>query len=471
MDPTPPVAFENELARVVAAQRRRVLGAGAAVRLVGTAVFFAVSLGLWLTGARDWAHYPPLLLCYGGVVALLFALRFKPLTKQLGVVQSLVDVGLVFGLQQLALPVSPFPAGVAGFSLGLFALVVALSGLELMPWLVYGTAGLASLTQAVLMHQAGVGPGAMVVAAVTLVLVAAVSHYGTGRLRQLAMDLSHAEVARQLEARRTHDVEDAHRTIERMLSEAHARNAQLEALQAHQEQLMQFLVHDLRSPLSAVTLSLSWMEQELPIGTPMVESVRTGLAVTARLDRMISDLLDVPRLEQGRLSPRRQPFPVAPLFDEVRRSLDGAARLRKIRLELSCPPGFQLVGDAGLLIRVVENLATNALRYAPSGGRVRLEAGETEGQQWLAVRNDGIAIPPEARESLFDKYVQGSREKEGRRGYGLGLYFSRLAAEAHGGRLAVEDAEGWATSFVLRLPRAQGASQPAPDATPARQRR
>lgn len=453
MDTSLPVAFENELARVVNAQRQRVLGAGAVVRLVGAGVFFAVSLGLWLSGAKDWAHYPPLLLCYGGVVALLFALRFRPVTQQLSIAQSVVDVALVFGLQLLALPVSPFPSGVAGFSLGLFALVVALSGLELMPRLVYSTAGLAALAQAALMLTVGVGPGAVAVAAVTLFLVAAVSHYGTGRLRQLAMDLSRAEVARQLEARRTSEVEEAHRTIERMLAEAHARNVQLETLQAHQEQLMQFLVHDLRSPLSAVTLSLSWMEQELPIGTPLVESVRTGLAVTARLDRMISDLLDVPRLEQGRLSPRKQPFPVAPLLDEVRRSLDGAARLRKIKLELASTPNLHIVGDAGLLIRVVENLATNALRYAPSGGRVRLEAGETEGLQWLAVRNDGIAIPPEARESLFDKYTQGSREKEGRRGYGLGLYFSRLAAEAHGGRLAVEDADGWSTSFVLRLPR------------------
>ncbi|CAM4307123.1 sensor histidine kinase [Corallococcus sp. ZKHCc1 1396] len=453
MDTALPAAFENELARVVNTQRQRVLGAGAVVRLVGTVVFLAVSTGLYLSGARDWAHYPLILAGYGLVVALLFALRSRPVTRQLSVAQPVVDVALVFGLQMLALPVSPFPAGVAGFSLGLFALVVALSGLELMPWLVYGTAGLATLGQAVLMRDAGVGPGAVVVAAVTLFLVAAVSHYGTGRLRQLAMDLSRAEVARQLEARRTSEVEDAHRTIERMLAEAHARNTQLETLQAHQEQLMQFLVHDLRSPLSAVTLSLSWMEQELPVGTPLVESVRTGLAVTARLDRMISDLLDVPRLEQGRLSPRKQPFPVAPLLDEVRRSLDGAARLRKIRLELASTPNLHIVGDAGLLIRVVENLATNALRYAPSGGRVRLEAGETEGLQWLAVRNDGIAIPPEARESLFDKYTQGSREKEGRRGYGLGLYFSRLAAEAHGGRLAVEDSEGWSTSFVLRLPR------------------
>ena len=75
----------------------------------------------------------------------------------------------------------------------------------------------------------------------------------------------------------------------------------LHALQRDKEHLTQFLVHDLRSPLSALTMTLSWMEQEVPGGRgALAESVRTGLAVTARLDRMISDLLDVPRLEQGR---------------------------------------------------------------------------------------------------------------------------------------------------------------------------
>lgn len=449
--PSPP-AFDSELTRAVRAQRQRVLGMGAAVRLGAAAVFLPLCLGLWLAGGEDWAPYPPLLAAYLAVAATLFALRKRPVAPWLIVMQSLVDVGLVFGLQWLALPISPFPAGVAGFSLGLFALVVALSGLSLMPSVAYGTAVLATVAQGTLMRQAGVGWGAVAIALVTLVLMATVSQYGTGRLRKLAMALTRAEVDRQVEAQRGREMEEARRTIEHMLGEAHARNEQLVALQAHQEQLMQFLVHDLRSPLSAVTLSLSWMEQELPRGGPLVESVRTGLAVTARLDRMISDLLDVPRLEAGRLEPRKVAFPVGPLMEEVRRSLEGAARLRKLQLEVQAPPELELMGDAGLLVRVVENLATNALRYAPSGGRVRLEAGREADCQWMAVRNDGPAIPPDVRDHIFDKYMQGTPEREGRRGYGLGLYFSRLAVEAHGGRLAVEETPGWATSFVLRLP-------------------
>ncbi|WP_236069231.1 sensor histidine kinase [Citreicoccus inhibens] len=459
MMPAPPTPFDDDLARAVSSQRQRVMAVGAAVRVVAATLFLGVCTALWTRGGTHWAPYPPLLLGYLGVAVTMFLLRRRAMARWLGLTQPAVDVALVFALQALALPISPFPAGVAGFSLGLFGLVVALSGLSLMPAVVYGTAGLAAVAQAVLMREAGVGWGAVVLGAVTLVLTAAVSHYGTGRLRTLAMALTRAEVDRHLEARRHREVEEARSTIEHMLGEAQASNEKLVTLQAHQEQLMQFLVHDLRSPLSAVTLSLSWMEQELPAGGPLVDSVRTGLAVTARLDRMISDLLDVPRLEAGRLEPRKAPFPAEPLLDEVRRSLEGAARLRKLELEVRAPAGLELVGDAGLLVRVVENLATNALRYAPSGGRVRMEAGVEADCLWLAVRNDGPPIPHEVREHIFDKYVQGTRELEGRRGYGLGLYFSKLAAEAHGGRLAVEDTAGWATSFVLRLPReAEGVS-------------
>jgi signal transduction histidine kinase len=441
------------LKRALDAQRRSVLGAGAAVRLVGAALFLLISTGLWLEGGGDWAPYPPILAPYLAVAATLFALRRRPAARWLGVVQSLVDVALVYLLQHLALPISPFPAGVAGFSLGLFALVVVLSGLTLRRSVVYGTALLSALAQGALIRQAGVGWGAVVIAVVALVLVAAVSHYGTGRLRQLALTLSRAEVDRALEARRFQEVEEARRTIERMLSDAQAKNDQLQALQRDKEQLTQFLVHDLRSPLSALTMTLSWMEQEVPPGKGVLaESVRTGLAVTARLDRMISDLMDVPRLEQGRLEPRKVAFSAAILLDEVRRSLEGVARARRLTLDMEAPAELEMMGDSELLVRVVENLASNALRYAPAGGRVRLEAGADPECRWLAVRNDGPPIPPETRQRIFDKYVQGEAEKDSRRGYGLGLYFSRLAAEAHGGRLAVEDTPGWSTSFVVRLP-------------------
>jgi two-component system heavy metal sensor histidine kinase CusS len=448
-------AFEQLLAVAVDQQRRRVLKAGVAVRLAGAVSFLAIVGVVWMTGRDDWAVYPLPLTLYVLVAGLLFSLRHRPIVQWLGVVQSVVDVGLVFWMQYSTMPISPFPAGVAGFSLGLFALVVVLSSLTLVPAVVYATALLSTVAQAVLMREAGVSWGSVLLSGVVLVLVAIMSQYGSQRVRQLVLALTRTEVERQIEARRFQEVEQARRTIEQMLGEARAQNEQLLSLQRERDQLTQFLVHDLRSPLSALTMTLSWLENELPASPsmlPLSQSVKTGLAVTGRMERMISELLDLPRLEEGKLELRQQRMDALALLEEVRQSFVGAAQFRRLTLEVEVPAGLELRGDKALLMRVMENLMANALRYTPAGGRVRLEAGTEAEKPYLAVRNDGQPIAPEQRERLFDKYAQGEREKGARKGHGLGLYFSRLAVEAHGGRIGVEDVQGWATSFVARLP-------------------
>ncbi|MDY7228547.1 sensor histidine kinase [Hyalangium rubrum] len=446
-------AFDAILAQAVDGQRRGVLKAGAAVRLVGTLAFLLIVLALWLGGRPDWAPYPLPLGLYLGVAGLLFALHRKPLIRWLSVAQSVVDVGLVFWLQHTALPISPFPAGVAGFSLGLFALVVVLSSLTLFPSVVYLTTTLAAIAQATLMREAGVGFGAVAVAVVVLGMVAVMSQYGSHRVRQLVLALSRTEVERQVEARRFQEVEQARGTIENMLSEARAHNAQLLALQQEKDQLTQFVVHDLRSPLSALTMTFSLLENELAMGDAgLRQAVRTGVAVTGRMERMIAELLDIPRLEEGQLELRAQRITAIPLLEEVRLAAASGAQFRRLKLEAEAPADLEFHGDRSLLLRVVENLTTNALRHTPPGGRVRLEVGTDAGGTWLAVRNDGTPIPPELRERLFGKYSQGDKERSHRTGYGLGLYFCRLAVEAHGGRLSVEDTPGWPTSFVARLP-------------------
>jgi signal transduction histidine kinase len=179
------------------------------------------------------------------------------------------------------------------------------------------------------------------------------------------------------------------------------------------------------------------------------------------MERMISELLDLPRLEEGKLQLRPQRIDTGTLFEEVRMAFVGAAQFRRLSLEVEASSGLVLHGDKALLTRVVENLVANALRYTPPGGRVRVEAGMEAGTPYLAVRNDGAPIAPELRARIFDKHVQGEQERNTRKGYGLGLYFSRLAVEAHGGRIAVEDASGWPTSFVARLPNAPGESHKA----------
>ncbi|WP_224366739.1 sensor histidine kinase [Hyalangium versicolor] len=452
-------AFDALLAEAVDQQRRRVLKVGAAVRVAGTLVLLVIILALWLMGRHDWAAYPIPLTLYLLVAAALLALHGQRFVQWLDVAQSLVDVGLIFWVQHAALPMARFPAGIAGFSLGLFCAVVVLSSLTLMPGVAYATAVLAAVAQAILMREADVSYGSVAAAAVVLVVVASLSQYGSQRVRQLALQLTRVEVERQVESRRVQEMEQARSTIERMLEEVRAQNQQLMALQQDKDQLIQFLVHDLRSPLSALSMTFSWLETELvEADLALMQGVRTGLAVTGRMERMISELLDLPRLEEGKLELRPQRIDTASLFEEVRQAFVGAAQFRRLTLEVESPAGLMLQGDRALLTRVVENLVANALRYTPPGGRVRLEAGTEAGTSYLAVRNDGPAIAVEQRARIFDKHVQGEQERATRKGYGLGLYFSRLAVEAHGGRIGVEDAQGWPTSFVARLPAAPGES-------------
>jgi signal transduction histidine kinase len=220
-------------------------------------------------------------------------------------------------------------------------------------------------------------------------------------------------------------------------------------------------VHDLRSPLSALSMTFSLLENELAAsGGSLMQAVRTGIAVTGRMERMIAELLDIPRLEEGRLELRAQRIVAIPLLEEVRLASASAAHFRRLKLEVEVPESLEFQGDRSLLLRVVENLVTNALRYTPPNGRVRLEVGTDEAGTYLAVRNDGTPIPPEQRERLFDKYAQGEKERGNRSGYGLGLYFCRLAVEAHGGRITVEEEPGWPTSFVARLPPAPRQESP-----------
>jgi two-component system heavy metal sensor histidine kinase CusS len=455
-------AFDDILGQAVDQQRRRVLKAGALVRLAGACAFLLIVVVLALSGEADWATYPLPLGLYLLVAGMLFALHRRPLIRWLSVAQSLVDVGLVFTLQAAALPISPFPAGVAGFSLGLFTLVVVLSSLTMFPSVVYLTAGLAAVAQAVLMRMAGVGYDAVAIATVVVLLVAVMSQYGSKRVLQLVTALTRTEVARQLEARRTQEADEARRTTERLLGETRAQNAQLIALQRDKDQLTQFLVHDLRSPLSALSLTFSMLENELATANGgLRQAVRTGVAVTARMERMIAELLDIPRLEEGGLELKPRPIDATGLIEEVRLASVSAAQFRRLKLEVEVPGGLELQGDRPLLLRVVENLVTNALRYTPPNGRVRLEAGTDESGTYFAVRNDGTPIALEQRERLFDKYTQGDKEKSTRSGYGLGLYFCKLAVEAHGGRITVEDAPGWPTSFVARLPRSPAAIEDA----------
>jgi len=459
-----PVASElaHQVDRAVERERTRANSVAATIRLTAGAVFLLLSLALWqFAGLWDWGVYVPLLAFYTALAVPAYVFRCH-LVAFRGLM-AIADVVMVYFLQRQALPVSPFPAGVAGFSLGLFALLVSLGSLTLSSSTGFAVAGISTIAQLALMHQAGVSAGPMVAAAVVLLLVAVISHTSLGRLRIVSADLAQSEAARQIEQRRFDEIEHAKQTIERMLREAHEANERLGRLQRDKEALLQTLVHDMRNPLTDILVALDCLAEAARRegSSPALRETLDEVKVSAeRVAGMVTEMLDVAKLEEGRLVLERSPVRLGDLIEAIRKQSGSLANERAVSIDVEGADSATAEVDLGLMTRVLENLIANAIRHAPRGGRILIALRADRGSSVISVHNNGRPIPRELRHQVFEKFVRGDWDGERRPGWGLGLFFCRLAVDAHGGSIAVEDVPGWSTSLVIRLPHTPRTERP-----------
>jgi NtrC-family two-component system sensor histidine kinase KinB len=235
-------------------------------------------------------------------------------------------------------------------------------------------------------------------------------------------------------------------------------------LNRFRDDMMHMLVHDLRSPLAVLRGSLELMENDIQGGN--VEGSRRWLRAAQsgsdRLLRLIDQLLDVSKLESGRMTTETQPVEVTALFEETAQRFASLAREIDVRLQIVTQPSLPLLQvDPALMGRVFGNLVDNALKFTDNGGVIRLWARQDpeDGGVLLGVSDTGPGIPPEAQPLLFQKFQQVATAKGRRRGTGLGLPFCKLAVEAHGGQIWVvspsDEIEtvdpGRGSTFVIRL--------------------
>jgi two-component system sensor histidine kinase/response regulator len=221
-------------------------------------------------------------------------------------------------------------------------------------------------------------------------------------------------------------------------------------LQLQREQLIAFLVHDLKNPVHAIKLN-----GELIVRDPAASSRSLAAAAAIRADseallRMIMNLLDISKADEGRLVPARQPIVLAGLIAEIAAGMSARARTNEVEIVADSAPQL-LHGDPDLVRRVLENLVDNAIRHAPAESRVRITSVDHGTTVELRVADGGPGVPPALRERVFDRFVQGDAPSRGSRG--LGLAFCKLAVEAHGGAIWIEDANPGAV-FCVRFPAA-----------------
>jgi two-component system sensor histidine kinase/response regulator len=220
----------------------------------------------------------------------------------------------------------------------------------------------------------------------------------------------------------------------------------LQRLQLQKEQLTAFLVHDFKNPVNAIELQAERLLRD-PNVSERARSVGLALRTESRaLMRMILNLLDLSRSDEGRLAPARVDLDVAELVRSVFDEHRGGAGAASVELVAEVAAGTRLYADADLLQRVLSNLVENAIRHA-SDGTVRVIATRTTDALELRVADTGTGVPEDQRLHVFERFETGG----GSRNRGLGLSFCQVAVQAHGGEIWIEDGKPGAV-FCVRIP-------------------
>ncbi len=228
-----------------------------------------------------------------------------------------------------------------------------------------------------------------------------------------------------------------------------------ELLREKKRVLAALVVHDLRSPLSAVHGYLQLMRDELgDTPTPLAKQYLDDAEVlVGKALGLVATILDVDELEDGILRAVPQPVNLYELVQRARAGNRAHFEVRQLRCDVDVDPEMVAKVDPDLFARVIENLMDNATRYAPRGGRCAISAKRDEQGVEIAIGNSGPPVPALDRDAIFGRYFQVERRRaSARANRGLGLYFCKLAVEAHGGTIHVEERGSLGAVFVVRLP-------------------
>ena len=224
------------------------------------------------------------------------------------------------------------------------------------------------------------------------------------------------------------------------------------------DEFLSIVSHELRTPLATIKEFIAIIADQL--AGPITEDQQKYLAIIKsnidRLARMINDVLDMAKIESGRVVISKEVIGTGPILDHVVQSLKPVADNKRIELVVDAPKGPpDVFADADKITQVLINLVNNAIKFTPGPGRVTLSVDETESEIVFQVTDTGIGIEPKDLPKLFEKFQQfGRRSRESMSpGTGLGLAISKRFVELHGGRIWAESRPERGSTFSFTLPR------------------
>ena len=229
------------------------------------------------------------------------------------------------------------------------------------------------------------------------------------------------------------------------------------------EDLSRMIVHDLRGPLTAISTGFKLLRELATthgglLGESVIQTVDTSGRAVRKMLGLVDSLLDIAKFEDGKMALEREPVMFPQLCQAVFNEVAPLAEDLEINLHAELPDDLPaLYVDEEKTERVLMNLIDNATKFTPAHGYVIVRAmalpdNGAEPMVQITVEDNGPGVPDEDKERLFNRFAQVDSRRGRRRGTGLGLAFCRLAVEAHGGRIWVEDAPGGGARFVFTLP-------------------
>jgi signal transduction histidine kinase len=252
-------------------------------------------------------------------------------------------------------------------------------------------------------------------------------------------------------------------TLDRRVSERtqalRESEARLREADRRKDEFLATLAHELRNPLAPVRNAVHLMRLE---GVPRERLAWAGELIERQvglMSRLIDDLMDVSRINQGKIGLKPQPLDLRVLVADAEEAVQPLIReMRHVLSVQPVPQDIRIRADRVRLSQVLLNLLNNAAKYMDPGGRIQLQAAAEAGWVVLRVRDEGVGIPPDRLEAIFELFSQvESALDRSRGGLGIGLSLARRIVELHGGTLTASSAgPGLGSEFVVRLPALAG---------------
>ncbi len=270
--------------------------------------------------------------------------------------------------------------------------------------------------------------------------------------------LNYPKTIKQLESlteRLEKKVESRTAELNETNTKLHVANEELRELDKMKSAFVSQASHDLRTPLTAIKGSLDNLILGVAgeLNEKQLRIMRRATNSVDRLTNLVNDILDLSRIESGRMVLEKKELSLRQSIEHVIHEVKPAADLKRITLTASgTTNALTVTADPGKIERVVSELLNNAIKYTLEGGRIEVYTGRKQGMIYLSVKDSGIGMSSEECAKIWDRFYRTPASQNAAKGSGLGLSIAKELIEMHGGKITVESQPGQGSLFTITLP-------------------